>query len=234
MVPLFVRPTTTLIDWTVPSDDMSPVSRRRVLRTLPLGLVATSGCLSSDSNHQQGTPSPTASEREYANTVDDPVTQTIRNPTGEPAVRSSAHEPERDIDSSGDREETAGWTVEKWLVTGPADRDALDFAPATDGVEAAQSFLDETEFLTETLIVQQYRVDACRTVTLAQLQWERAPEGPDGAVALRLEYEDIERDENCAQETDGASETTGTRHVEATITRVPAAFDTTTSFAYLR
>lgn len=173
-------------------------SRRTVLTSVAVGTATLAGCSGTASSP---TPSPTRTERGYAHELASPATSRLRNPDGEVAVRSDAHDPPGD------------WLNEGWLVTSPAERDALSFAFATTGIDAARTFLRETDLAEETVLVDQYRVDRCQSRRLERLRWDEATQGPDGGIRVELEYELVERREDCQR---GESE-----HVGVTLIRVP-------------
>lgn len=185
-------------------------SRRTVLASVAVGAATLAGCSGVTSTP---TPSPTRTERGYTHEVPSPATSRLRNSDGEIAVRSDAHDP------------PGGWLNEGWLVTAPADRDALSFAFATTGTDAARTFLHETELSEETVLVDQYEVDRCASRRLERLQWAEATEGPDGGVRVELEYERVERREDCQRGT--------TADVGVTMIRVPTDAERLHAFARL-
>ncbi|WP_459193872.1 hypothetical protein [Halosimplex sp. J119] len=196
---------------------MSPFSRRRVLATGTAALFAgLSGCANSGG---ASTETPTVTERSFEHSVSDPAAHTVRNEDGEPAVRSSARSTDERMLGTPTR-----MADEYWTVTGADKRDALDFSGATTGAEAARSFAAETDLSTATLVVHQYYVEKCVTHRLERLRWGAADQGLEGATAIRLAYEDAERDGDCEQE--------GIGPIEATLFRIPAEIGPVTRFGY--
>jgi hypothetical protein len=110
-----------------------------------------------------------------------------------------------------------------WCVAEPSEREALDFSAATDGAEAARTFAAGTDLSAATLVVHQYYVETCESRRLARLSWGAADQGPEGAVAVELEYERAELAE-CAGDDLGP--------VEATLFRIPAEVGPITRFGY--
>lgn len=184
--------------------------RRTVLASVAAGAATLAGCSDASSSP---TPSPTRTERGYAHELTSPATCRLRNPDGEVAVRSDAHDP------------PGGWLNEGWLVTSPAERDALSFAFATRGIEAARAFVRETDLTEATVLVNQYRVDRCESRRLERLRWDEAAQGPDGGVRVELTYDLVERHDDCQH---GESE-----HVGVTLIRVPTDAERLHAFARL-
>lgn len=187
---------------------MEAPSRRQVLGSLTALLTGASGCLGSDSG---GTPTPTVTERSWANSTDSPAARTVRNPAGGPAVRSSVADHRIEHRST------------HWIVTAETERAALDFPSATVGRDAARAFVDETDLGSETLVVHQYDVNACETWDLQRLKWgeygDRVP-----LTEIQLRYEDVDRE--------GACQRDGPKHVAATLLRVPKRIDRLGGFGY--
>lgn len=165
--------------------------RRRVLATGVAALLAgLSGCTNSGGG--EPTDTATVTERSYERSVSNPATHTIRNDDGEPAVRSSVRSTDDDLLGTPTR-----MAHEYWPVTDADERVALDFSGATTGGEAARTFAAETDLSSATLVVHQYYVEKCRTHRLERLQWGAAEEKLEGAVVIRLAYEDADRDGDC-------------------------------------
>lgn len=185
-------------------------TRRQALASLGLLLTGMSGC--SGVEDTTATASPTASERSYAGRDDDPTSRTVRNPTGDPAVRSTLADgwPE--------------WDDTHWLVASRDDRDALYFADGAEGVDDARSFVDDTEFATELVLVHQHPVDACDRWALERLRWgEAGGDAPAGSGDVELGYRRTER-EDCDEDSG--------EDVAATFVRVPARFEQVTRFGF--
>ena len=148
------------------------LTRRDALRLSSMALVGLAGCgaigseggpADSDTALQE---TPTVTEHEYSHRVTSPESIKVRNPAGEPAVRSSARSPEENIFES-----SAMWNYEDWIVTSPSERQALTFSQVTQGVEAARDFIAGTDLSKETLFVHQYNLGKCETRQLDQLKW---------------------------------------------------------------
>lgn len=173
-------------------------SRRAVLGTLSALLVG--GCTESDPEE----PSPTATERSFAHSLDAPTLQKVRRADGGPAIRSSAFTP------------TESWAPTQWVVTDASDRDALDVSAESTGRDEVATFVAETDLSTQTVLVHQYNVESCHTRQLNRVRWGEAESGPEGTAAVRVEYTTVERDD-CRRETDEA--------VEATVVRMPTSVE---------
>lgn len=183
------------------------ITRRQALASaLPL-LAGTSGCTGTD---DQPSPTATVTERGYDESVDDPECRTVRNPDGEPAVRSTLISP------------TTEWETERWLVGSRDERDALYFSTDATGVDAAETFLAGTDLSTAALLVHQYRVDECLDWDLQRLRWREAEQGPPGSAAVELRYASAERGSDCER---------GGTDVAATVVRIPSTFERVTRFS---
>lgn len=167
-------------------------SRRGLLVGLA-GLAVGAGCSTAEDSTS---PTP-ADDDELPNAVESPATRSVRNPRGEPAVRSSAVTP-------GTRDGT--WVPTEWLVSSAKERQLLRFGPAADGIEAARAFLEATDFATASILVVQRSIPACRARTVRELRWD------EGAVGFRWAVTD--RADGC----DGDTPV----DVEALFVRVPA------------
>lgn len=195
------------------------LTRREVLGLSSAAAVGLAGCPAGGADPDRGSPTPTATEREYANSVDAPESVTVRNPEGRPAVRSSARSPEEDAFES-----SASWAYEDWLVTAPGGREGLSFSPATTGVEAAREFLTATDLSEATLLVHQYDTGECETRRLARLEWDTGLScGDVECVGIHLDYDRTERD-GCQTDSGGSDGPPyeGPHANEATFVRVPA------------
>lgn len=176
-------------------------TRRDVLHLSGAAIVGLAGCAGRGTSDRAAgdTSTPTATARDFPHGVDTPETRKIRNPEGEPAVRSSAHSPSRDHTSQGEMESASNWVQEYWFVTAQNERDALEFAPSASDVDAAEAFVADTDLSRTTLLVQQYVVEQCTTVTLKRFEWKPVESGAEDAVEVRANYDD-RRKENCDHE----------------------------------
>lgn len=193
-----------------------PLSRRQVLAgsALSLTLAGVSGCQETTAD----TPTATVTEQNFPNTVDDPESRTVRNSEDGPAVTSTAHSPHEDF-----VEEGSDWGDEHWAIGTESERDALQYAQPTTGVEAAQSFVAETDLAAETLVVNQYRIEPCRSMQLERLQWVEDGDAPEGYYDVDLAYADADV-EGCDED--------GAKDVEATIFRLPTEIEGLSSFGW--
>jgi hypothetical protein len=88
----------------------------------------------------------------------------------------------------------ADWTPSRWLVSSSKDVQPLQFAPETDGVAETESFLQGTEFASETVLAFQRSVrhsfrrvveEVCWDEDRVSLSWtttRRAIECTDGPL----------------------------------------------------
>jgi len=194
---------------------MSPFSRRQVLAGSVLAFTALSGCQETTAD----TPTATVTEQSYPNTVDDPEFRTVRNAEDGPAVTSSAHSPQEDFVDEG-----SDWGDEHWAIGTESERDALQYAQPTAGVEAAQSFVAETDLSAATLVVNQYRIQPCRSMQLDRLQWVEDGDAPEGYYDVDLAYTDSDVEGDCDED--------GPKDVEATIFRLPTEIEGLSSFGW--
>jgi len=197
-------------------------TRRAVLRASVAAVAGFAGCSTRDPD-PEGTPTPTAGEPAYDHSVAPPESAVVRNPEGEPAVRSSARSPEE-----GAYESTASWTYEDWLVTTDEQRDALEFAAAAEGAAAAREFAAATDLSGQTLLVHQYDVDECLTRRLDRLEWGTGFScGDRECAAIFLTYERVEAGDGCAGTdtalADGPPYSDESHANEATFVRIPDA-----------
>jgi hypothetical protein len=196
---------------------MSSFSRRRVLATGATALLAgLPGCANSGG---ASTVTPTVTERSFEHSVSDPDAHTVRNDDGEPAVTSSVRSTDERMLGTPTR-----MADEYWTVKDADERDALDFSGAATDAEAARSFAAETDLSTASLVVHQYYVEKCVTHRLERLRWGTGEEKIEGAVAIRLAYEDGDRDGDC----DGDA----LEDMEATMFRIPDDVGPITRFGY--
>ena len=198
-------------------------TRRDVLGVSAAALGGLAGCGVRGTGSRE-TRSPTAAEREYEHDVGNPESVRVRNPGGEPAVRSSAHTPGEDI-----FEEEASWAYEDWLVHSASGRSDLEFSASTTGTEEASAFVADTDLSSETVLIHQFAIDACLTRRLERLQWTTGAScGDVQCVDIRLTYDRTHHEAGCERtesETDGGLGPTpreGSRHSEATFVRIPA------------
>ena len=150
-------------------------------------------------------------ERGYDERVDEPESRTVRDPGGEPPVRSTLVSP------------TMEWDTERWLVGSRDERGALYFSADATGVDDAEAFLAGTDLSAGAVLVHQYRVDECLDRKLRRLRWREAEQGPPGSVAVELRYEWTERASDCERGVD--------EDVAATFVRIPAAVERVTRFS---
>ena len=186
-------------------------SRRAALRLCGVTLAGAAGC-ASQSPAGPESESPTAVEPTYANELDAPATRTFRNPSGAPAVRSSAHDAEENVSES----ELGVRGLDRRYETGTGGarvRRCGDRRGGHPGVRRA----DEPRFRDGTRPPV-----PCRTRTLERLRWTPVDEPVAGGVDLVLEYD--ERKETC--------ERGGAKASEATVVRLPGGFERVVSFGY--
>lgn len=136
--------------------------------------VATSlaGCSGFASQSQDSTASPTAGERTNGDgpgigSVSDPDVLLVRRDTTRPPLWFDAAE-----DEDGGRPTVDEHTPfhESSVIDTPARADRIS---AADGVDAdrVETFLDDTDFATETLYLQAIQVEACFELTLCSIGW---------------------------------------------------------------
>lgn len=197
-------------------------SRRDALHLSTVVLLGLAGCSTQSDAERQSTSTPTVSKPEYSHSMDSPDSTKVRNPNGEPAVRSSTRSPEENLFES-----TASWNYENWVVTSSGGQDALSFARATTGVEAATDFAAHTDFSEETLLIHQYNIGKCETRQPTRLRWGNGFTCGDVSCAgISLNYDQDTPSSGC-QETATASNDSppyseGSYDNESTFVRIPA------------
>lgn len=206
-------------------------SRRDALQLSSVALLGLAGC-STRLPDRQSTDSPTATEPEYPHGVDAPESRKVRNPEGEPAVRTSARSPEEDL-----FEPSARWDYEDWLVTSRSEAGALAFSRAATGVEPATEFVADTDLSRETLLVHQYNIGECETRRPARLEWsEERTCGDETCVGIELSYQQQTRNRECrdsaTDEGDGPPYREGSYDSEVTFVRIPAQIQSYGRFGY--
>jgi len=214
--------------------DSGGTSRRQVLALAGSGLAALAGCTGGDSDpdgvaentsqdeHTFGrptarttlSPTPHATEDPSKNTIEKPPHRTLRTTDGAPAVTSTAYEAEQQF-----YEDEVSWAWEDWLVTTEDQRDALTLAENGPGVEAASSFVADTDLDANNLLIHQYNVDRCHSRVLETLEW-------GGRSGVFLTYGVTRREGACGTGTaDMDSPPYEDPHNEATIVRVSDELD---------
>lgn len=79
-----------------------------------------------------------------------------------------------------------------------AERDALTFSQATNGVQAARDFITATDLSETTLLVHQYNVGECETRQLNRRKWDSDFScGAIECVGIHLIYEPDDREGDC-------------------------------------
>lgn len=138
-------------------------------------------------------------------------------------------------------ESASNWVQEYWFVTAQNERDALEFAPSATDVDAAEAFVADTDLSRTTLLVQQYVVERCTTVTLKRFEWKPVESGPEGTVEVRANYDD-RRKKNCDHESkhepesesaqDTAQGNSAPTEVRAIVARIPVDLTEVRGFQY--
>ena len=185
---------------------MVPPTRRSLLGAVGL-LAATAGCGGRGRRDDTATPTVAADpDRTIENSTESggeiPPTLRLRGGEEVPPIRRPSDERRRrrPLDDHD-------WDVHSWVL----DREATEsLRVASDGREAVQSFLADTDFETETVYVQSMRVSACHTVTLCSVSW--AGDGVETDYGRRL------KPHTAACEADS-------RVYESRLIRIPAKID---------
>lgn len=196
------------------------ISRRDALRLSSLVAAGLAGCAAGED--REGQSSPTATVVTHENSVAEPESVSVRNPDGEPAVRSTVESPGEDLFEDG-----ADWAYEDWLVRNADEREALEFADASTGVEDAEAFAAETDLTEATLLVHQYNLAACEHRALEGLQWSTGRSCGDATCThIDLEYDGTVDESGCDGESPGGPPfPEETRQNAATLVRIPAQVD---------
>ena len=192
----------------MPSNTPSP-SRRRLLRSTAalFGASALAGCGGSSSSTGTARVGPDADPPEDALT--DPTHVSLRNPDKERIVRdpeSATDEP--DADSAADGMPR----FDRWrhdLVVDTDRADALTFADV-DGVDEAERFLDETDFASESVYIEERTIEECYELQLCWIRWTESE--------IETDYARILRDADVACEADATD-------VVSNLIRIPAALN---------
>lgn len=205
------------------------LSRRDVLRLSPTALLGLAGCSAGTTDaDERDSATPTAGEPEFTHSVDSPKSATVRNPEGNPAVRSSARSPEENAFESA-----AAWNYEDWLITSPREGDALEFSDSATGVDSTTALVADTDFSQETLLVHQYNVPACETRRPVRIRWGGDFTcGDVECVGIRLQYDRRQRGDDCESSAESPPYPEGTYDSEAAFVRVPAQIQSYGRFGY--
>ncbi|WP_224337951.1 hypothetical protein [Haloprofundus halobius] len=126
----------------------------------------------------------------------------LRNPNVAPVLRS--HDPETPTD-----EESADTDWQSIFVTDAETAAALDFADV-EGVSHAKQFLEETDFESETVYVEQRRIGECYEQRLCWIRWTESSVETSYATGYR------DADVACSAESND---------VVAVLVRLPVALD---------
>lgn len=163
---------------------MPSISRRHALQSTVALVSAFAGCSS------ETTPSPTPTSGDVpADAITNPPRVRLRNPSLEPIAWNESRSP-----TAGDTE------LDRWrhiLVTNPRTAESLTFA-AVDDVSTARQLLQETDFDSETVYVEERVIDECSTEHLCWVRWTEtsiatsyATTYRDADVACKADSEDV-------------------------------------------
>ncbi|WP_254280092.1 hypothetical protein [Haloarcula marina] len=193
---------------------MVPPTRRRVLHGAVGLATALAGCGDFFAAEERTRPTPTASERTFADSETDPETVALRTDTDRPPVWF------RDEDETGDERPTEGeraYFRTNGLLDGSEAVQRLGIADVS-GADGVRQFLDQTDFDSETVYTETRRLPECYRLQLCRVAWTRDSIRTDYVRTLRP-YDERCRDDRQVYET---------RFV-----RIPAALDADTvrSFA---
>jgi hypothetical protein len=177
---------------------MVPCTRRRVVGgVLALGVLLT-GC----NDRTERPPPPTTTRQPRKRVARDPDSITLRGPTAEPIVTL------RSAGKTTDEGDPRAWRG-RGLIADRKAADRLEIADVEDA-EAARQFVAETDFASETLGFETWRVEECRRVELCYVSWDDEE--------YELWFMDTYRDADVACSVDARDGT-------ATLFRVPEVLD---------
>lgn len=164
-------------------------SRRGFLSLLAAATATPSGCLGNgdDSTTEQD-------DGTLRNTEQDPSSEKLRNTSGEIAVTSSAVEPDQE----------AGWAPMHWLINSAKDYFLIDIPSGVEGKTEVRGMLEDTDFSSNSVIVNQYNVKECLTREVERVQWDE--------TGVRVEYVGRNRQTDCEA---------GVFDVEAAFVKIP-------------
>lgn len=172
---------------------MQRYSRRKVAGGIAGLLVGLAGC----STTEDTPPSATSSDgHRLPNSSRSPSRRSLRNSTGDAAVRTAAT-PELAAED---------WTPSHWLVTSSKERQLLDFNSDSTGIQTVKSFLNATDFVSAAVLVFQRSVPACLKRVIKEIRWD--------TDKLALQWTTTRRDGEC--NTDASNDT------EALFVRIPS------------
>ncbi|OYR52195.1 hypothetical protein [Halorubrum sp. Ea8] len=151
---------------------MSP-TRRALLRSASLGALALGGCLGAETS-DDGDPSRSAESRSGSD--GDPTVLKARNPGGEAVVVDLAVEgddAEDDAGTEGGDDDVDPVPLSRELVTSDERAAELTVAAgvADEGRARVRSFLDETDYETETVFVAPASIDSCYRYRIRSVSW---------------------------------------------------------------
>jgi hypothetical protein len=182
---------------------MVPLTRRRLLHAAVALLAGTAGCNGSQSSSVTGTAVAGPAGRPSDAVV--PEHCSLRTPADAPPVwLLSEGDGETSTSSATPRLSRAQGFV---ASTDAAER--LGFADV-DGAAAARRFVSNTDFDSETLLLETRTVDACRTLSLCHVSWTDS--------SIDTAYGSTYRDADVDCDADGSDSV-------STLIRIPEALD---------
>ena len=185
---------------------MNPRTRRQALHGAAALLAAFAGC-SGESSHSS---SHGPGREDYPENVElDPETYSLRNPTGEAAVRRASETTTKDGENGEDADDARLASHGYWFVASPEDARDLAYADV-DGAAEARRFVESTDFEAETIYVQQRSVGECYRLELCYVGWSGSE--------IRTDFGRLYRDADVACEVESEV-------AVATLIRIPDAID---------
>jgi len=202
---------------------MVPSTRRRLLRGVAAGLLGVLAGCSGPSTSSVGASADDSDpgERQPENVARDPDRVSLRNTGGESEPAAWLADPYESaaVDGDGDDDGDDGDDDasnprdrgrEHGFVASAETAARVRFADGVDGADAARSFLDATDYGTETIYLEQRPVRECLRMELCYVTWS--------ATEIETQYGGYYRDADVACEVDA-------RDVVAWLVRIPDALD---------
>lgn len=144
---------------------MVPLTRRRLLHAAVALLAGTAGCNGSQSSSVTGTAAAGPGGRPADAVV--PEHHSLRNPADAPPVWLR---PADDESTSASTSATPRPSQAQGFVASAETADRLAFADV-DGASSARRFVSNTDFASETLLLETRSVEACHTLSLCHVSW---------------------------------------------------------------
>lgn len=185
-------------------------TRRQVLASAAVGIgTLLAGCVGEHSTTQEA--ADRSEPPDDADALSDPDYRVLRTDTDRPFVFTSPDDADADADDTDQPDERPPrGRRDAVFVLDEDAADALHFDPEPDGVDEIRTFVDETDFAEESIVVDQRPVEECYEMEVVYVT-----AGPD---EFRSQFCNRLREPDVACEADREL-------MQATVIRVPHAYE---------